>query len=134
VAPQRQAEGPRIRTRAITVPGPSAASLLATEAWSLADAGAEPGRAASPHASLTLAHTLLITLGYAASAHASFVSQATTLVLTYPDMLKATGFLLLGATGIISARAVRRRLSYETWHYLHFATYLAVFRDCCTNR
>ncbi|WP_338784075.1 ferric reductase-like transmembrane domain-containing protein [Streptomyces sp. DG1A-41] len=78
--------------------------------------------------SLTLTHTLLITLGYAASAHAGFVSQTTTFVLTYPDMLKATaGFLLLVATGIISARAARRRLSYETWHYLHFATYLAIF-------
>ncbi len=78
--------------------------------------------------SLVLAHTLLIILGYAASAHASLVSQITTLVLTYPDLLKATaGFLLLAATGVLSARAVRRRLSYETWHYLHFATYLAVF-------
>ncbi|MEV1168880.1 ferric reductase-like transmembrane domain-containing protein [Nonomuraea sp. NPDC049784] len=78
--------------------------------------------------SLTLAHTLLIILGYAAGAHVSVVSQTTTLVLTYPDMLKATaGFLLLVATGIISARAARRRLRYETWHYLHFATYLAIF-------
>jgi ferredoxin-NADP reductase len=78
--------------------------------------------------SLTLAHTLLIILGYAASAHMSVVSQTTTFVLTYPDMLKATaGFLLLVATGIISASAARRRLRYETWHYLHFATYLAIF-------
>ncbi|MFL4909834.1 ferric reductase-like transmembrane domain-containing protein [Streptomyces sp. MMS24-I2-30] len=78
--------------------------------------------------SLTLAHTLLIVLGYAASAHANVVRQTTTIVLTYPDMLKTTaGFLLLIATGVISARAARRRLSYETWHYLHFATYLAIF-------
>ncbi|MFE2643803.1 ferric reductase-like transmembrane domain-containing protein [Streptomyces nigra] len=78
--------------------------------------------------SLTLAHAVLITLGYAASAHAGVVEQATTLVLGYPDMLSATaGLLLLLATGVISARAARRRLSYETWHYLHFATYLAIF-------
>ncbi|MGW0633707.1 ferric reductase-like transmembrane domain-containing protein, partial [Streptomyces sp. NPDC002758] len=78
--------------------------------------------------SLTLAHTLLIILGYAATAHTGVVSQTSTLVLTYPDMLKATaGFLLLVATGIISARAARRRLRYETWHYLHFSTYLAIF-------
>jgi ferredoxin-NADP reductase len=58
----------------------------------------------------------------------SVVSQTTTFVLTYPDRLKATaGFLLLVATGIISASAARRRLRYETWHYLHFATYLAIF-------
>ncbi|MEU0967638.1 ferric reductase-like transmembrane domain-containing protein [Streptomyces sp. NPDC005917] len=78
--------------------------------------------------SLSLAHTLLIILGYAATTHTDVVSQTTTLVLTYPDMLKATaGFLLLVATGIVSARAARRRLGYEVWHYLHFATYLAVF-------
>ncbi|MEV6058102.1 ferredoxin reductase family protein [Streptomyces sp. NPDC052107] len=78
--------------------------------------------------SLTLAHTMLIILGYAATAHVNVVSQTSTFVFTYPDMLKATaGFLLLVATGIVSARAARRRLRYETWHYLHFATYLAIF-------
>lgn len=40
--------------------------------------------------SLVLAHTLLIILGCVASAHVSLVSQTTTLVLTYPDLLKAT--------------------------------------------
>ncbi|MGW0149197.1 ferredoxin reductase family protein [Streptomyces sp. NPDC003333] len=78
--------------------------------------------------SLTLAHAVLITLGYAASAHAGVVEQATALVLGYPDMLPATaGLLLLLATGVVSARAARRRFSYETWQYLHFATYLAIF-------
>jgi predicted ferric reductase len=28
--------------------------------------------------------------------------------------------------GVLSARAVRRRVRYETWYYLHFYTYLAV--------
>ncbi|WP_406509902.1 ferric reductase-like transmembrane domain-containing protein [Streptomyces sp. NBC_00212] len=78
--------------------------------------------------SLALTHTLLIIWGYAVTSHANVVNQTTTLVLHYPDLLKGTaGFLLLMVTGIVSARAARRRLSYETWHYLHFATYLAVF-------
>ncbi|KIZ16098.1 ferredoxin reductase family protein [Streptomyces natalensis] len=78
--------------------------------------------------SLVLAHTLLIIWGYTLTSHSGVVDETTTLVLDYPDMLKATaGFLLLVATGIVSARAARRRMSYETWHYLHFATYLAVF-------
>ncbi|WP_269469840.1 ferredoxin reductase family protein [Streptomyces humicola] len=78
--------------------------------------------------SLALAHTLLIIWGYSISAHTDVVSQTTTLVFHYPDLLKGTiGFLLLLATGVISARAARGRLRYETWHYLHFATYLAVF-------
>ncbi|MEU1494888.1 ferredoxin reductase family protein [Streptomyces sp. NPDC005776] len=78
--------------------------------------------------SLVLAHTLLIIWGYSLTSHTGVVSQTSTLVLHYPDLLKATAaFLLFLATGILSARAARRRMSYETWHYLHFATYLAVF-------
>ncbi|WP_055524807.1 ferredoxin reductase family protein [Streptomyces graminilatus] len=78
--------------------------------------------------SLALAHTLLIIWGYSLTSHTNVVSQTSTLVLHYPDLLKGTvGFLLFLATGVLSARAARRRMSYETWHYLHFATYLAVF-------
>jgi ferredoxin-NADP reductase len=78
--------------------------------------------------SLALAHTLLIIWGYSLTSHTDVVSQTSTLVLHYPDLLKGTvGFLLFLVTGVLSARAARRRMSYETWHYLHFATYLAVF-------
>ncbi|MER7812220.1 ferredoxin reductase family protein [Streptomyces sp900116325] len=78
--------------------------------------------------SLALAHTLLIIWGYSLTSHTNVVSQTSTLVLHYPDLLKGTaGFLLFLATGVLSARAARRRMSYETWHYLHFSTYLAVF-------
>ncbi|MFE2842103.1 ferric reductase-like transmembrane domain-containing protein [Streptomyces scopuliridis] len=78
--------------------------------------------------SLVLAHTLLIIWGYSLTAHTGVVDQTTTLLRAYPDMLKVTAaLLLLVGTGIVSARAARRRMRYETWHYLHFATYLAVF-------
>ncbi|MFD5393221.1 ferric reductase-like transmembrane domain-containing protein [Streptomyces sp. NPDC127097] len=78
--------------------------------------------------SLVLAHTLLIVWGYSLASHSGVIQETTALVLDYPDMLKATAaFLLLSGTAIVSARAARRRMSYETWHYLHFATYLAVF-------
>ncbi|MEV6808466.1 ferredoxin reductase family protein [Streptomyces sp. NPDC051129] len=78
--------------------------------------------------SLSLAHTLLIIWGYSLASRTNVVSQTSALVLHYPDLLKGTaGFLLFVATGILSARAARRRISYEAWHYLHFATYLAVF-------
>ncbi|WP_330318986.1 ferric reductase-like transmembrane domain-containing protein [Streptomyces platensis] len=78
--------------------------------------------------SLVLAHTLLIIWGYALTSRSNVLHETTTLVLDYPDMLKATaGSVLLVGTGFVSARAARRRMSYETWHYLHFATYLAVF-------
>jgi predicted ferric reductase len=76
---------------------------------------------------LIVAHALLITWGYAVTAHADVLSQTGTLITSYPDVLMATvaGGLVLGV-GIISARAARRRLRYETWYYLHLYTYLAV--------
>ncbi|HSY16340.1 MAG TPA: ferric reductase-like transmembrane domain-containing protein [Jatrophihabitantaceae bacterium] len=77
--------------------------------------------------SLAVAHTLLIIWGYAVTAHTNVVHESTSLVLTYPDVLMATVavFLLLGV-GIASARAARKKLSYETWHFIHLYTYLAV--------
>jgi ferredoxin-NADP reductase/DMSO/TMAO reductase YedYZ heme-binding membrane subunit len=77
---------------------------------------------------LVMAHVLLIIWGYAVTSRTDVVHQTVTVVLDYPEMLKGTaGFLLLLGVGVTSARAARRRLPYETWHYLHFATYLAIF-------
>src|SRR3954453_9031059 len=77
--------------------------------------------------SLASAHALLIIWGYAVTAHTNVVGQTKSLVLTYPDMLMATVALgLFIGVGVVSARAARARLSYETWHYLHFYTYLAI--------
>src|SRR3954452_4356209 len=77
--------------------------------------------------SLVVAHGLLITWGYAVTAHTDVISQTKTLLLSYPDVLMATvGGLLLVGVGLVSMRAARRRMRYETWYYLHFYTYLAV--------
>lgn len=77
--------------------------------------------------SLVVAHGLLIIWGYAVTAHTDVVSQTATLVTSYPDVLMASvaGLLLVGV-GVVSARAARRRMRYETWYYLHLYTYLAV--------
>jgi predicted ferric reductase len=77
--------------------------------------------------SLVVAHALLIIWGYAVGAHTGVVSETATLLTQYPDVLMATvaGFLLLGI-GIISMRAARQRVRYETWYYLHLYTYLAI--------
>ncbi|HEV3230161.1 MAG TPA: ferric reductase-like transmembrane domain-containing protein, partial [Solirubrobacteraceae bacterium] len=77
--------------------------------------------------SIVVAHGLLIIWGYAVTAHTNVVSESGDLLTQYPDVLMATvaGFLLLGV-GIVSMRAARRRMRYETWYYLHFYTYLAV--------
>jgi predicted ferric reductase len=77
--------------------------------------------------SLAVAHTLLIIWGYAVSTHTNVVHETSSLVLTYPDVLMGTvAVFLLLAVGIVSARAARRKLSYETWHFIHLYTYLAV--------
>ena len=76
---------------------------------------------------LVSAHVPLIVWGYAVSAHVKVTSETVTLLTTYPDVLMATvaWFLLLGVAAF-SARAARRRLSYETWYYAHLYTYLAI--------
>jgi len=77
--------------------------------------------------SIVVAHGLLIIWGYAVTAHTNVISESGALLTQYPDVLMATvaGFLLLGV-GIVSMRAARRRMRYETWYYLHFYTYLAI--------
>lgn len=77
--------------------------------------------------SLAVAHTLLIIWGYALTAHRSLTGETLDLNTQYPDVLMATVAVgLLVGVGITSARAARRRLAYETWHFIHLYTYLAI--------
>ncbi|MET8471974.1 ferredoxin reductase family protein [Streptomyces sp. NPDC006422] len=107
--------------------------LMARVPW--LEKGVGSDRTARWHASagrwtigLLLAHIVLITLGYAAQAHVNPFAELGTVVFDLPDMLMATaGALILLAVGYTSVRAVRRRMRYETWYYLHLLTYAAVF-------
>ncbi len=76
---------------------------------------------------LVTGHVLATVWGYAVTAHEKVTSETATLLTAYPDVLMATvaWFLLLGVAAF-SARAARRRLSYETWYYAHLYTYLAI--------
>lgn len=77
--------------------------------------------------SLVAAHILTVIWGYAYTARKSFAGEAVYIVFDYPEMIKGTlAALLMFGTAFVSARAARRRLSYETWYYLHLATYLAI--------
>ncbi|WP_457028547.1 ferredoxin reductase family protein [Kitasatospora sp. P5_F3] len=76
---------------------------------------------------LVAAHVLTITWGYALTDGRGPVGEAVRLVFHYPEMIKATlATLIMVGTGVLSARAARRRMSYESWYYLHLATYLAI--------
>jgi ferredoxin-NADP reductase/DMSO/TMAO reductase YedYZ heme-binding membrane subunit len=78
--------------------------------------------------SLLVVHAVCILVGYAMQDHSPLVRETLNVVLHYPDMLKGTlGAVILVAVGVVSARAVRRRVAYETWYYLHLLTYAAVF-------
>jgi ferredoxin-NADP reductase/DMSO/TMAO reductase YedYZ heme-binding membrane subunit len=78
--------------------------------------------------SLLTAHVVLILWGYSVQDRATVVDETKTIVLTYPEMLKATaGTLILLVVAVVSARTVRRKVSYETWYYLHVLTYAAIF-------
>ncbi|MCW2549556.1 MAG: oxidoreductase FAD/NAD(P)-binding domain protein, partial [Mycobacterium sp.] len=76
---------------------------------------------------LIVTHALLITWGYAVTAHTNVIHQEWTLLDSYPDVLMATvaGLLFVGV-GFTSMRAARRKMRYETWYYLHLYTYLAI--------
>ena len=77
--------------------------------------------------SLVTGHVLATIWGYSITAHEGVTSETLTLLTTYPDVLMATvAFLLLLGIAAFSARAARRRLSYETWYYAHLYTYLAM--------
>ncbi|MFJ5111821.1 ferric reductase-like transmembrane domain-containing protein [Streptomyces sp. NPDC088551] len=77
---------------------------------------------------LVLAHVLLTVWGYAVRAGTGFVEQGADVVLGYPRMVEAAiGTVVFLVIGGVSAGAVRRRVRYETWYYLHLLTYVAVY-------
>lgn len=74
-----------------------------------------------------LAHAVFITLGYADSSGLDPVDQLVDLAETVEGVLRAVVALaLILVVGTVSARFARRRLAYETWHFIHLYTYLAV--------
>lgn len=78
--------------------------------------------------SLVVAHVVLTVWGYAVQARTGVVEQTVTVVLDFPEMIKAAiGTTLLLVVGFVSAGAIRRRMHYETWYYLHLLTYAAVY-------
>jgi predicted ferric reductase len=85
-------------------------------------------RRVSPWAiGLIAAHVVLITLGYAAAAKSSVLSEIWLFLRSYPDILAAAvGFGLLVLAAVTSYRAVRRRMRYETWWVVHLYLYLGL--------
>ncbi len=76
---------------------------------------------------LVVAHMALTIVGYALTGHEGIPAETAAVVLDYPDVLMATAAAgLLVMVGVLSARAVRRKVRYESWHFTHLYVYLAV--------
>ncbi|MGV9453961.1 ferredoxin reductase family protein [Streptomyces sp. NPDC003635] len=74
-----------------------------------------------------LAHAVFITFGYADSSGLDPVNQLVDLAETVEGVLRAVAALVIVlVVGAVSGRLARRRLAYETWHFIHLYTYLAV--------
>ena len=72
-------------------------------------------------------HVLATTIGYALGEGRGPLEQIGTFLGTYPFvLLAAAGFGLFVLVTVTSVRAVRRRLSYETWFGLHLYAYLGI--------
>ena len=76
---------------------------------------------------LISAHVVLTTAGFGITDGRSFLAQTWVFLTTYPYMLMAyVGFGLFLLIAVTSVRAARRRLSHETWHFIHLYVYLAI--------
>jgi predicted ferric reductase len=76
---------------------------------------------------LLAAHAVLLTWGYALTAHAGVLAETRVMLFVVPDVLLATiGFGILLVVGALSARKVRSHVSYETWYLVHLLTYVGV--------
>jgi predicted ferric reductase len=76
---------------------------------------------------LICGHVVFTTAGYAMADGRSFATQTWVFLTTYPYMLMAyiaTAFFVLIA--VTSVRAARRRVSHQTWHFIHLYVYLAI--------
>jgi predicted ferric reductase len=76
---------------------------------------------------LLIAHAVLTTAGYAQAARTGPAHEAGVLLRYYPDILAATvGLALMCLAGVISVRAIRRRVRREVWWTVHLYLYLAL--------
>ncbi|WP_367320204.1 ferric reductase-like transmembrane domain-containing protein [Streptomyces sp. HUAS ZL42] len=74
-----------------------------------------------------IGHVVFITFGYAESSSMDPVNQLIDLAETVEGVLRAVvAMALILVVGGASARWARRHLAYETWHFVHLYTYVAV--------
>jgi predicted ferric reductase len=76
---------------------------------------------------LLVSHAVLVTWGYTIGDRISLPSEIGRLWSGYPGVVTATaGLAILIGVVVTSVVAVRRRLRYETWYFVHLYAYLGV--------
>jgi predicted ferric reductase len=76
---------------------------------------------------LLIGHVVFSTVGWSMGDGSTIVGETLNLITGYPYILMAwVSAALFALVAITSVRAARRRLSYETWHFIHLYAYLAI--------
>ena len=75
---------------------------------------------------LVILHPTFILVGYGRLYHLSFFAQFASFAGVLPTLLGMIAAGIISIAVALSVRVVRRRLSYETWHAVHFCLYAAV--------
>ena len=75
---------------------------------------------------LILSHVVLTTTGWAMGSGSGVVAEFLALNETWDILIATVGTVLLTVVAVTSIRAVRRRLSYETWYGLHLYAYIGI--------
>ena len=75
---------------------------------------------------LILSHVVLTTTGWAMSSGSGVIKEFLALNGIWDILIATVGSVLLAMVAITSVRAIRRRLSYETWYGLHLYAYIGI--------
>ena len=75
---------------------------------------------------LIASHVVLTTTGWAMSSGSGVIDEFIALNGIWDILIASVGTVLLLAVAATSVRAVRRRLSYETWYGLHLYAYIGI--------
>lgn len=74
-----------------------------------------------------LLHPVFITIGYAQASQKSYPAQFLLFIQTFEGVLLAfLGWLILITVIITSVYIVRIKMRYESWYFMHLATYIAI--------
>ena len=75
---------------------------------------------------LILSHVVLTTTGWAMSSGTNVIAEFLALNGIWDILIATVGTALLVVVAVTSMRAIRRRISYETWYGLHLYAYIGI--------